>query len=176
MPNVCLLLPKHPAYPVRCRRQCQTSSTTTAGACYTPGLWAWPALGGAAVDDRHVYAVPRELRLNQWALSGTVTQRAAALNMPNGRIAYRFHARDVNLIMGPVTRGIPARYRVFVDGRPPAAAHGGDADEQGNGTVTEQRMYQLIRQPKPITDRQFEIEFTMRASKRSVSRSRDPGS
>jgi thiol-disulfide isomerase/thioredoxin len=117
--------------------------------------------GGAAVDDRHVYAVPRELRLNQWALSGdwTVTQRAAALNKPNGRVVYRFHARDVNLIMGPAARGVPVRYRVLVDGRPPAAAHGGDADEQGNGTVTEQRMYQLIRQPKPITDRQFEIEF-----------------
>ena len=117
--------------------------------------------GGAAVDARHVYAVPRELRLNQWALSGdwTVTQRAAALNKPNGRVAYRFHARDVNLIMGPAARGVPVRYRVLVDGRPPAAAHGGDADEQGNGTVTEQRMYQLIRQPKPIADRQFEIEF-----------------
>jgi hypothetical protein len=61
--------------------------------------------------------------------------------------------------MGPAARGVPVRYRVLVDGRPAAAAHGVDADEQGNGTVTEQRMYQLIRQPKPIADRQFEIEF-----------------
>lgn len=98
-----------------------------------------------------MYAVPQQLRLNQWALSGdwTVTQRAAALNVPNGRIAYRFHGRDVNLIMGPATRGVPVRFRVLVDGRPPAAAHGGDADQPGNGTVTEQRVYQLIRQPMP---------------------------
>ena len=117
--------------------------------------------GGAAVDERHVYAVPRELRLNQWALSGdwTVTQRAAALNKPNGRIAYHFHARDVNLIMGPAARDLPVRFRVLIDGQPPAAAHGVDADEQGKGTVDQQRMYQLIRHPKPIVDRQFEIEF-----------------
>jgi thiol-disulfide isomerase/thioredoxin len=117
--------------------------------------------GAAVVDERHVYAAPRQLRLNQWALAGdwTVTQRLGALNKPNGRIAYRFHARDVNLIMGPAVRGVPVRYRVMIDGQPPAAAHGVDADEKGNGTVTEQRMYQLIRQPKPIDDRQFEIEF-----------------
>jgi len=117
--------------------------------------------GGAVVDERHAYSTPARLRLNQWALSGdwTVTQGAAALNMPNGRIAYRFHARDVNLIMGPAARGVPVRFRVLIDGQPPAAAHGVDADEQGNGTVAEQRMYQLIRRPKPIDDRQFEIEF-----------------
>ena len=83
----------------------------------------------------------------------------AALNTPNGRIAYRFHARDVNLIMGPAARGVPVRFRVLVDGQPPAGAHGVDANEQGTGMVAEQRMYQLIRQPKPIVDRQFEIEF-----------------
>jgi thiol-disulfide isomerase/thioredoxin len=117
--------------------------------------------GGAAVDARHAYAVPSRLKLNQWALSGdwTVTQGAAALDMPNGRIVYRFHARDVNLIMGPAKRGVPVRFRVLIDGQPPAAAHGDDADAQGNGTVAEQRMYQLIRQAKPIDDRQFEIEF-----------------
>ena len=117
--------------------------------------------GGAVVDERHVYAAPARLQLNRWALSGewTVTQRLGALNKPNGRIAYRFHARDVNLIMGPAVRGVPVRFRALVDGQPPAAAHGVDADEQGNGAVAEQRMYQLIRQPKPIADRQFEIEF-----------------
>ena len=117
--------------------------------------------GGAVVDQRHVYAAPTRLQLNQWALVGdwTVTQKAGALNTPNGRIAYRFHARDVNLIMGPSARGVGVRYRVLIDGRPPGAAHGVDADDQGNGTVTEQRMYQLIRQPGPIADRQFEIEF-----------------
>ena len=117
--------------------------------------------GGAVVDERHVYSMPSQLRLNQWALTGawTVTQRLGALDEPNGRIAYRFHARDVNLIMGPAARGVPVRFRVMIDGQPPAAAHGVDADEQGNGTVTDQRMYQLIRHPKPIVDRQFEIEF-----------------
>jgi len=78
---------------------------------------------------------------------------------PNGRIVYRFHARDLNLIMGPSTRGASVRFRVLIDGRPPGAAHGSDVDEQGNGAVSEPRMYQLIRQPQPITDRLFEIEF-----------------
>ena len=117
--------------------------------------------GGAVVDQHHVYAAPARLSLNQWALSGdwTVTQGAAVLNKPNGRIAYRFHGRDVNLIMGPAVRGTPIRFRVLIDGQPPAASHGVDADEQGSGTLPEQRMYQLIRHPKPIIDRQFEIEF-----------------
>jgi hypothetical protein len=76
-----------------------------------------------------------------------------------GRIAYRFHARDLNLIMGPKTRGASVRFRVLVDGQPPGAAHGSDLDANGYGTVSEQRTYQLIRQAKPIVDRQFEIEF-----------------
>jgi thiol-disulfide isomerase/thioredoxin len=117
--------------------------------------------GGAVVDARHVYAVPSRLGLNEWALSGdwTVTQRAAALEMPNGRIVYHYHARDVNLIMGPAKPGMPVRFRVLIDGQPPGAAHGVDLDDQGNGTVPDQRMYQLIRHPKAIVDRQFEIEF-----------------
>jgi thiol-disulfide isomerase/thioredoxin len=117
--------------------------------------------GGAALDERRAYSVPARLRLNHWALSGdwTVTNQAAVLNQPNGRIAYRFHARDLHLVMGPSTRGSSVRFRVLIDGKPPAAAHGLDVDTQGNGTVAEQRLYQLIRQPAPITDRQFEIEF-----------------
>ena len=117
--------------------------------------------GGAAVNTRHLYAVPSRLRLNQWALSGewTVQAEAAALNRAGGRIAYRFHARDVHLIMGPVARGGAVPFRVSIDGRPPGASHGGDADEQGNGTVTGQRLYQLVRQPGPISERRFEIEF-----------------
>src|SRR5262249_53234794 len=82
-----------------------------------------------------------------------------ALNEANGRIAYRFHARDLHLVMGPQARGKSVRFRVLLDGRPPGVAHGGDLDDQGYGTVSEQRLYQLIRQPKPITERQFEIEF-----------------
>ena len=117
--------------------------------------------GGAVLDKRRVYAAPARLRLNQWALSGdwTVEKQATVLNKANGRIAYRFHARDLHLVMGPAARGTSVRFRVLIDGQPPGAAHGIDVDDQGNGTVTEQRLYQLIRQPKPIADRQFEIEF-----------------
>ena len=86
-------------------------------------------------------------------------KQATVLNKPNGRIAYRFHARDLHLVMGPAARGTPVRFRVLIDGQPLGAAHGVDVDDQGNGTATEQRMYQLIRQPKPIADRKFEIEF-----------------
>ena len=116
---------------------------------------------GAVLDKRRVYATPAQLRLNHWALSGdwTVEKQATVLNKANGRIAYRFHARDLHLVMGPAVRGTSVRFRVLIDGKPPGAAHGIDVDEQGNGTVTEQRLYQLIRQPKSISDRQFEIEF-----------------
>jgi thiol-disulfide isomerase/thioredoxin len=117
--------------------------------------------GGAVLDKRRVYVAPARLRLNHWALSGdwTVKKQATVLNKANGRIAYRFHARDLHLVMGPAARGTSVRFRVLIDGKPPGAAHGIDVDDQGNGTVTEQRLYQLIRQPKPIADRQFEIEF-----------------
>ncbi len=117
--------------------------------------------GGAASDKPRVYAVPARLKLNQWALVGdwTMGKQATVLNKPNGRIAYRFHARDLHLVMGPAAPGTSVRFRVLIDGQPPGAAHGADVDDQGNGTVTEQRLYQLIRQPKPINDRQFEIEF-----------------
>jgi thiol-disulfide isomerase/thioredoxin len=117
--------------------------------------------GGAVLDKRRVYAVPARLRLNQWALSGdwTVQKQATVLNKVNGRIAYRFHARDLHLVMGPAAPGTSVRFRVLIDGQSPGAAHGIDVDEQGNGKVTEQRRYQLIRQPKPIADRLFEIEF-----------------
>jgi thiol-disulfide isomerase/thioredoxin len=117
--------------------------------------------GSTTLDKGRVYAAPAHLRLNQWALSGdwTVQKQATVLNKPNGRIAYRFHARDLHLVMGPATRGAPVRFRVLIDGQPPGAAHGVDVDDQGNGTVTEQRLYQLIRQRQPIADRQFEIEF-----------------
>jgi hypothetical protein len=117
--------------------------------------------GGAMVNTRHHYALPPRLRLNQWALSGewSVKAEAAVLNAAGGRIAYRFHARDLHLIMGPVARAGAVPFRVLIDGRPPGASHGSDVDEQGNGTVTEQRLYQLVRQPGPISERQFEIEF-----------------
>jgi thiol-disulfide isomerase/thioredoxin len=117
--------------------------------------------GGAVLDTPHIYAVPARLRLNEWALAGewTMGEQTVALNAANGRIAYRFHARDLHLVMGPAARGTSLRFRVFLDGQAPGAAHGADVDEQGHGTVSEQRLYQLIRQPGPIADRQFEIEF-----------------
>jgi thiol-disulfide isomerase/thioredoxin len=117
--------------------------------------------GGAVVDKPRVYSVPARFSLNHWALSGewTVEREATELNAANGRIAYRFHARDLHLVMGPAARGTSVRFRVFLDGQAPGPAHGIDVDEQGNGMVTEPRLYQLIRQPKPIADRQFEIEF-----------------
>lgn len=117
-------------------------------------------LGSERTQNR-VNAAAARLRLNQWTASGewTAKKEAIVLNKPGGRIVYRFHARDLHLVMGPAARGAAVRFRVLIDGEPPGVAHGIDIDEQGNGTVTEQRLYQLIRQPKLIVDRQFEIEF-----------------
>ena len=101
------------------------------------------------------------MELNRWALAGdwTVEKGATVLNKADGRIVYRFHARDLHLVMGPTSKGTPVRFRVRIDGKPPGAAHGIDVDEQGMGTVVEQRLHQLIRQPMPIAERMFEIEF-----------------
>jgi hypothetical protein len=117
--------------------------------------------GGARLNEPRPYAAPAQLGLNHWALLGdwTVGLQATVLNKAEGRIVYRFHARGLNLVMGPAARGTSVRFRVIVDGHPPGTAHGVDVDEQGNGAVTASRMYQLIRQPEPIVDRQFEIEF-----------------
>ena len=123
------------------------------------GTFASP--GGAVPDRSRVYSLPQRLRLNQWALAGdwTVRDQGAVLNQAEGRIAHRFHARDLHLVMGPATPGTAVRFRVLIDGQPPGPAHGIDVDDQGNGAVAEQRLYLLIRQPGPIADQQFEIEF-----------------
>ena len=117
--------------------------------------------GGAVLGKRHAYPAPAELGLNHWALSGdwTMEGQAVTLNEAGGQIVYRFHARDLHLVMGPAQHGTSVRFRVLIDGQPPGAAHGADADGEGHGTVTEQRLHQLIRQPGPITDRTFEITF-----------------
>lgn len=117
--------------------------------------------GGAVLNKPHSYIAPTQLKLNQWALVGdwTIGRQAIALNKSGGRIVYRFHARDVHLVMCPVEQGTFVRFRVLVDGQPAVAAHGLDVDVRGEGTVTEQRLYQMIRQSQPIRDRQFEIEF-----------------
>jgi thiol-disulfide isomerase/thioredoxin len=116
---------------------------------------------GVALDEPRTYVAPHPLQLNDWALSGdwTVQRRASVLNQADGRIAFRFHARDVHLVMGPRARGTSVPFRVIVDGEPPSAAHGLDVDEEGHGTVAEQRLYQLIREPGSITDRTFEISY-----------------
>lgn len=117
--------------------------------------------GEPVLNKPHTYAAPESLELNQWALSGdwTLGREAVVLNRPHGRITYRFQGRDLNLVLGPPKPGTSVRFRVFIDGQPPGAAHGSDVDARGYGSVSEQRTYQLIRQAKPIVARQFEIEF-----------------
>lgn len=117
--------------------------------------------GGLVRGERHVYAAPADLRLNQWACSGawTVGRHAAVAAAPGGRIACRFQARDVHLVMGAARRGDRVRFRVSIDGAPPGAAHGVDTDARGEGVAAEPRLYQLVRQPGRIDDRRFEIEF-----------------
>jgi thiol-disulfide isomerase/thioredoxin len=103
----------------------------------------------------------RKLRLNQWALSGdwTIEGGKSVLNGAEGGVAFRFHARDVNLVMGPPGRGQSVPFHVLADGEPPGDAHGLDVDEQGRGTLVHQRLYQLVREPGAIADRTFEIVF-----------------
>jgi thiol-disulfide isomerase/thioredoxin len=119
------------------------------------------AQGFASSGEDGAYELPERLERNQWALAGdwTVEPGFARLNGSEGRIAFRFHARDVNLVMGPPAKGTLVPFRVLLDDEAPADAHGGDVDAQGNGTLAEQRLYGLIRQPGPIEDRTFEIEF-----------------
>ena len=117
--------------------------------------------GGAASDQRHTYAFPACLKLNHWALAGdwTAKKQVIVLNAGDGRLAYQFHARDLHLVMGTAAPGTTVRFHVSSGGQRPGAAHGTDVDDQGAGVVIEPRMYQLIRQPKPILDQQFEIRF-----------------
>jgi hypothetical protein len=119
------------------------------------------SIGGARPDARHVYTAPDTLRRNQWALSGDwrIGDVPVLLNAPGGAISFRFHARDLHLVMGPPAARAPVPFRVRLDGEVPGPARGVDIDTDGNGTADYQRMYQLIRQPQPIDDRLFEIEF-----------------
>jgi hypothetical protein len=116
---------------------------------------------GVVPDARHHYSTPERLRRNEWALAGDwrIGPVPALLAEPGGSIAFQFRARDLHLVMGPPADHPPVRFRVRLDGRPPGPAHGVDVDEEGNGGADYQRMYQLIRQPAPISDRRFEIDF-----------------
>jgi hypothetical protein len=112
-------------------------------------------------DQARTYRPASRLSLNQWSLTGewTIGRQATTLNKTPGGIQHRFHARDLHLVMGPARPGDTVRFRVTIDGQPPGPAHGLDVDEAGNGTAREQRLYQLVRQPTPIVDRTFAIEF-----------------
>jgi len=118
--------------------------------------------GGLLRNRARDYTAPGKLRLNEWALSGKwiVRKDAALLGGLNGSIKYRFHARDLHVVMGPVKPGASVKFRVLIDGRPPGSDRGVDTDGDGYGTVIEQRMYQLVRQSGSVTDRLFEIEFS----------------
>jgi thiol-disulfide isomerase/thioredoxin len=109
----------------------------------------------------HTYPDPDRLFLNEWAPSGTWTlaEHAAVVNEPGGRIAFQFQARDVNLVMGPATLGMSVPFRVLLDGKAPGGAHGFDVDNQGKGTLADQRLHQLIRQTGAVGERLVEIEF-----------------
>jgi cytochrome c biogenesis protein CcdA/thiol-disulfide isomerase/thioredoxin len=116
--------------------------------------------GGVAEDEPRTYATGTP-RLNEWGLSGTWTidPEHATLNQPAGAVTFRFHARDLHLVLGPAANGKPIRFRVRIDGVAPAESHGMDVDANGDGVVTAQRLYQLIRQKGAVTDRTFEITF-----------------
>jgi cytochrome c biogenesis protein CcdA/thiol-disulfide isomerase/thioredoxin len=117
--------------------------------------------GGLVHDDSHDYSLPPTLERNQWALVGRWSddREKATLNSRPGKIVYRFQARDLHLVLGPGVDGKPVRYRVLLDGKSPGANHGVDTDADGNGVVTEQRLYQLIRQSDGIGEHVFSIEF-----------------
>jgi cytochrome c biogenesis protein CcdA/thiol-disulfide isomerase/thioredoxin len=116
--------------------------------------------GGIVQDTPHLYAAASP-RLNEWGLSGnwTIGAEDGALNEKDGRIVYRFHARDLHLVLGPAPESGPVRFRVTIDGAPPGNSHGSDVDAEGQGVVASQRLYQLVRQSGPITDHTFEIQF-----------------
>ena len=117
--------------------------------------------GGFARDASKVYAAAIDLQRNQWALAGSwmVSPESAVLDAPGGRLSFRFHARDLHLVLGPGKAGKPIRFRVTLDGQAPGKDGGVDAGASGDGVLSEQRLYQLIRQSEDVRDRTFTIEF-----------------
>ena len=114
-----------------------------------------------AEDKPSDYTTPAALNLNQWGLTGnwTIGQQVTVLNNAGGKITFRFHARDLHLVLGPAGGKTPVRFRVTLDGKAPGDAHGMDTDANGNSMVTTQRLYQLLRQNGAIADHTFSIEF-----------------
>jgi cytochrome c biogenesis protein CcdA/thiol-disulfide isomerase/thioredoxin len=117
--------------------------------------------GGAVGDTPHVYSTGDLKPLNNWGLSGdwTIGGQSATLNKTDGAIAFRFHARDLHLVLGPSADGKPVRFRVTIDGAAPGESHGADINADGEGVVTDHRLYQLVRQSGPIMDHTFSIQF-----------------
>jgi cytochrome c biogenesis protein CcdA/thiol-disulfide isomerase/thioredoxin len=117
--------------------------------------------GGAVSDSPHVYSIGDLKQLNDWGLSGdwTIGGQSATLNKTDGAISFRFHARDLHLVLGPSASGKPVRFRVTVDGATPGESHGGDVNADGEGVVIDHRLYQLVRQSGPVMDRTFTIQF-----------------
>jgi cytochrome c biogenesis protein CcdA/thiol-disulfide isomerase/thioredoxin len=117
--------------------------------------------GGPVGDKPHEYATGDLSHLNDWGLAGdwTVGGQSATLNKTDGAISFRFHARDLHLVLGPSADGKPVRFRVTIDGAKPGESHGADINADGEGTVTDHRLYQLVRQSGPIMDHTFSIQF-----------------
>jgi thiol-disulfide isomerase/thioredoxin len=117
--------------------------------------------GGVLEDAPNLYRTASALPLNWWSLAGvwTIGSEFATLNDNTGRIVYRFHARDLHLVLAPASQERPIRFRITIDGAPPGGDHGLDVDAEGWGTVQEPRLYQLVRQTGPVADRTFGIEF-----------------
>jgi hypothetical protein len=117
-------------------------------------------------NRNRVYTLPEELKLNHWALSGdwTVGKESVRLNQSSGKITFRFRARDLNLVMAPAEPERPLKFRVTIDGQPPHSSKGLDISGSGEGVLAQPRLYQLLRQPSPVVDRTFEIEFSDRTA------------
>lgn len=112
-------------------------------------------------DASASYEAPASLRLNQWAVSGpwTFEGERAVEGRAGTRLLFRFHARDLHLVLGPGADGTPIRFRARLDGAPPGVDHGADTDANGVGVIGDQRLYQLVRQREGVRERTFEIEF-----------------
>jgi thiol-disulfide isomerase/thioredoxin len=112
-------------------------------------------------DLQRTYSTPAKLALNEWGLSGVwkVDAESASLQTANGKILFRFHSRDLHLVVGPQKNGTPVRFKVTIDGAPPREDCGADSTPDGLGLIREPRLYQLIRQKHRVEDRTFEIEF-----------------